>query len=322
MLDGAGSQIPALSGLTTNAGAGTFAVLNGGSFTTAGTLTNAGTLTVGAASTFTVPFPANRYTQSGGSTIVNGTLSASAVDLQAWYLDGQIRVQRHPAPDARRLRIGVGLGEYDVLDAAGIHAAARLFGHDRELFASRAAFEERLRPLGELARHLGAVGFRSPATHRVFDWLGELPVDYDCTMPNSDPYEPLPGGCCSVWPFFIDEVVELPYTLPQDHTLLTLLARRTPELWLEAAAAIECEYGLIQCVSHPDTGYLGDADKRAVYAEFLSGIGARPALWRALPREVAAWWRSRASAASGAAGLRRGIARLDGEARVVLLPPA
>ena len=205
------------------------------------------------------------------------------------------------------------------LDDRGFEIGMHGLTHDRQLFSSRPAFEERLRPLADLAERLGAVGFRSPATHRVFAWLGELPVEYDCTIPNSDPYEPLPGGCCSVWPFFIGDVVELPYTLPQDHTLLTLLGHRSPELWLQSAAAVEREHGLIQCVSHPDAGYLGDVEKRAVYADFLSGLAERPGLWRALPREVAAWWRQRASAATD---LPRGIARLDGDATVVLEPPA
>jgi peptidoglycan/xylan/chitin deacetylase (PgdA/CDA1 family) len=192
--------------------------------------------------------------------------------------------------------------------------------HDRQLFASRGAFEERVPRLRELASRLGAVGFRSPATHRVYEWLGELPVEYDCTIPNSDPYEPVPGGCCSLWPFFIGAVVELPYTLPQDHTLLTLLGHRSPSVWLEQSAAIEREHGLIQCVSHPDPGYLADRDKRAVYAEFLSGLAERPHLWRALPREVAAWWRERSSA--DVRVTRSGVARLDGTATVVFAPPS
>ncbi len=194
--------------------------------------------------------------------------------------------------------------------------------HDRQLFASRENFEERLDPLAELASRLGAVGFRSPATHRVFDWLAELPVAYDATIPNSDPYEPQPGGCCSVWPFFIGDVVELPYTLPQDHTLLTLLGHRSPSLWLEQAATIEHEHGLIQCVSHPDPGYLGDADKRAIYREFLSGLAERPGVWRALPREVASWWLTRAETDAAAPGdLKLGTARLDQAGGTVLLEP-
>lgn len=193
--------------------------------------------------------------------------------------------------------------------------------HDRQLFASRDSFEERLPELAKLAQRLGAVGFRSPATHRVFDWLAELPVDYDCTIPNSDPYEPQPGGCCSVWPFFVGPVVELPYTLPQDHTLLTLLRHRSPDLWLEQAAAIEASYGLIQCVSHPDPGYLGDADKRAIYAEFLRGMAERERVWRALPREASGWWREREASAPGTGRARHGTVRLaDGSAE--LTPPA
>jgi peptidoglycan/xylan/chitin deacetylase (PgdA/CDA1 family) len=193
--------------------------------------------------------------------------------------------------------------------------------HDRQLFASREGFEERLPHLAGLARRLGAVGFRSPATHRVFDWLAELPVEYDCTIPNSDPYEPQPGGCCSPWPFFIGPVVELPYTLPQDHTLLTLLGRRSPELWLDQATAIEQAHGLVQCVSHPDPGYLGDADKLAVYTEFLRGLAERERLWRALPREVAAWWRRRAGSDPGSSDLPRGRAIIGGPAGEVLLQP-
>ena len=205
------------------------------------------------------------------------------------------------------------------LSSRGFEIGMHGLTHDRQLFASRAAFEERLRDLRELAERLGAVGFRSPATHRVFEWLAELPVEYDCTMPNSDPYEPVPGGCCSVWPFLIGDVVELPYTLPQDHTLLTLLGHRSARLWLEQAAAIEREHGLIQCVSHPDRGYLAEPEKRAVYAELLRGLADRPRLWRALPREVAAWWRRRATAEPGTATY--GVARLAGDATAAFDPP-
>jgi hypothetical protein len=194
--------------------------------------------------------------------------------------------------------------------------------HDRTLFSSRDAFEASVRPLMELAERLGAVGFRSPATHRVFDWLGELPVEYDCTIPNSDPYEPQPGGCCSIWPFFIGPVVELPYTLPQDHTLLTLLGHRSPSLWLEQATAIELENGLIQCVTHPDRGYLGDSDKRAIYGEFLRGLAERGKLWRALPREVASWWRDRSASHVRAPDLRVGKVRADeGPGLAAVCPP-
>jgi hypothetical protein len=165
--------------------------------------------------------------------------------------------------------------------------------HDRSLFSSRSEFERQLPGLADAAQRFGAEGFRSPATHRVLDWLEELPVAYDCTVPHSDPYEPQPGGCCSFWPYMLGRIVELPYTLPQDHTLFTLLRERSVAPWLKQAEAIEQRFGLIQCLSHPDPGYLGDADKRAVYREFLDAMAGRDQLWKALPREVADWWRRR-----------------------------
>ena len=195
--------------------------------------------------------------------------------------------------------------------------------HDRSMFASRAAFEEQQPALARAVDAFGADGFRSPATHRVHAWLGELPVEYDCSVPLSDPYEPQPGGCCSPWPFFIGRVVELPYTLPQDHTLFTLLRHRSIDVWLTQMDALERSFGLIQCPSHPDPGYLGDQDKRALYAEFLDVVSARPALWKPLPRELAAWWRERDTAVEPLDRAGTGVARYDQDRRdVVLTPPS
>jgi peptidoglycan/xylan/chitin deacetylase (PgdA/CDA1 family) len=178
------------------------------------------------------------------------------------------------------------------LEERGFEIGCHGLKHDRSMFESRSSFEAAQPELRAFAQRIGAAGFRSPATHRVNEWLGELPFDYDGTVPHSDPYEPQPGGCCSLWPFFVGDLVELPYTLPQDHTLFTLLRQRSSSPWIDAARQIEQAHGLIHCVSHPDPGYLGDPDKAAHYRQFLIALSRRP-LWRALPREVAAWWRRR-----------------------------
>jgi peptidoglycan/xylan/chitin deacetylase (PgdA/CDA1 family) len=210
-------------------------------------------------------------------------------------------------------------GFVNELTGRGFEIGVHGLRHDRSLFATRASFEAQQPALRELLERLGAVGFRSPATHRVFEWIGELPVDYDCSIPHSDPFEPQPGGCCSLWPFFIGRVIELPYTLPQDHTLFTLLGHRTPAVWLEQATRIEKEHGLIECLTHPDRGYLGNARKRAIYAEFLRAMAERPHLWKALPRDVAAWWRSRDL---GEGEIEHGVVRIgDVPEEVELEPP-
>jgi hypothetical protein len=182
--------------------------------------------------------------------------------------------------------------------------------HDRSLFSSRAAFDAQKPQLAALAERLGAVGFRSPATHRVFEWLAELPVSYDCSVPHSDPYEPQPGGCCSLWPFLIGDVVELPYTLPQDYTLFTLLGHRSPALWIEQVEAIVKEHGLIHVLSHPDPGYLGQPSNRRRYEEFLVALSERNEIWKPLPRELATWWRLRDTAGADEPQVSHGVVRI------------
>lgn len=206
------------------------------------------------------------------------------------------------------------------LDGRGFELGVHGISHDRSLFASRAEFERQLPLLAQAATRLSAVGFRSPATHRVIDWLSELPFRYDCTVPLSDPYEPQPGGCCSPWPFFLGDVVELPYTLPQDHTVFTLLRERTVSKWASQVEALENSFGLIQCVSHPDPGYLADPEHLQLYAEFLDLVAERPGLWKALPRDVAHWWRERSDTTTVPSPDAFGRAVLDGD-HVQFLPP-
>jgi hypothetical protein len=193
--------------------------------------------------------------------------------------------------------------------------------HDRSMFASRTAFESQLPIVSEMATRIGAVGFRSPATHRIFEWLADLPLAYDSSVPHSDPFEPIPGGCCSLWPFFIGNVVELPYTLPQDHTLFTLLGHRSTSLWQDQVERIERLHGLVELLTHPDPGYLGDRSKRALYVEFLEAIRERQGLWKPLPREVAEWWRQRDTRAEGAWPIAVGHAWLDEDTGEVTLEP-
>jgi peptidoglycan/xylan/chitin deacetylase (PgdA/CDA1 family) len=192
--------------------------------------------------------------------------------------------------------------------------------HDRSLFSTRAEFESQQDLLRQAAQAFGAVGFRSPVTYRVPDWLAELPFEYDCTVPLSDPYEPQPGGCCSPWPYFIGDVVELPWTLPQDHTLFTLLGHRDIELWLAQVDRLRDAAGLIQPLTHPDPGYLGERRNERLYAAFLDRMAEQPDLWNALPRDIARWWRHRDGAETWNEA-DYGTARLTEEGRLAFEGP-
>jgi hypothetical protein len=109
--------------------------------------------------------------------------------------------------------------------------------------------------------------------------------------------------------------------MPQDHTLFTLLGHDSAALWKEQLERIEHLHGLAELVSHPDPGYLGDRSKRELYIAFLDATQERSGLWKALPREVAEWWRQRDARSHGAWPMTVGRAWLDEDAREVNLEP-
>lgn len=178
----------------------------------------------------------------------------------------------------------------DGLQHKGYEVALHGLRHDgRDLSAG--TFDERLPAMQEYAARWGAVGFRSPATHRDWGRIGRLGLDHDSSWSDVARYEPQGGGSCSVLPFFVDDVVELPITLPMDHTLFELLDRRDESAWLEKCGLLRSRGGLALLLTHPD--YLLDDELLAVYGRFLDVVAADTSAWHALPREVSAWWRAR-----------------------------
>ena len=95
----------------------------------------------------------------------------------------------------------------------------------------------------------------------------------------------------SIWPFILGRFVELPYTLVQDCTLMTILRETTPQFWLQKVDFIDRYHGMVLVNSHPD--YLLDPVTWKVYTDFLHVMQHRNGYWHALPKEVANWWRSR-----------------------------
>jgi peptidoglycan/xylan/chitin deacetylase (PgdA/CDA1 family) len=179
------------------------------------------------------------------------------------------------------------------IEAAGCEVGLHGIRHDCRLFESRASFEAELPAIHRYLAEWGADGFRSPATHRNARWMPELGAAYDTSFPDTDPFEPQSGGCCSILPFFLGAMVELPITLVQDHTLWEILRRRSIELWTGKSDWIAANGGLINLITHPD--YLDTPQRLRMYEEFLEYLAARRGGWYALPREVAAWWRRRTS---------------------------
>jgi peptidoglycan/xylan/chitin deacetylase (PgdA/CDA1 family) len=190
--------------------------------------------------------------------------------------------------------------EYDLPDAvfnmvrdAGGEVGLHGIVHDGRLFRDRSGFERQLPAIRRYLREWGAVGFRSPATHRNADWMPELGCLYDSSFPDTDPFEPQPGGCCSIFPYFLDDLVELPLTMPQDHTLFEILREATNRIWEEKACWLIEHHGLVNILVHPD--YVLTEERLRRYGDLLAFLASQDGGWHALPREVAGWWRERAA---------------------------
>jgi|SRR5215218_524637 len=187
-------------------------------------------------------------------------------------------------------------GTFEMVREAGCEVGLHGVLHDGKLFRDRQSFESNLPKIHHYLREWGAVGFRSPATHRNAEWMHELGCLYDGSFPDTDPFEPQAGGCCSILPFFLDDLVELPITLVQDHTLWEILDEESIDRWKEKSEWLAANHGLVQLLVHPD--YLLSDDRLALYdafLEYLAALNRRSDGWHALPREVAEWWRDRAA---------------------------
>jgi peptidoglycan/xylan/chitin deacetylase (PgdA/CDA1 family) len=164
----------------------------------------------------------------------------------------------------------------------GIHG----YNHDGTLYYSRQRFRWRAQAINAALRRYGAVGFRSPQVHRNLRWLQELEVLYDASCFDYDPYQPFPGGTGCIWPFMAGRFVELPYTLPQDHTLFDALGMNDISVWRRKTEWLLENRGMVHTLTHPD--YLMAENRLQLYREFLEYLSSLPRLWHCLPRELAA----------------------------------
>ena len=208
------------------------------------------------------------------------------------------------------------------LQSRGFEVGVHGLKHDGRLFSSRREFERRAAKINDHLRALGAVGFRSPLTHRNPEWMQSLDIEYDLSFFDTDPYEPLPGGTMSLWPFQLGRFLELPYTLVQDFTLTDVLRETTAALWLQKLEFLERFNGMALLNTHPD--YLRSEGRFELYADFLQQIRYRDNYWSALPRDVARWWRERAEAEDVASlrGAVEGVIRLREDGQVAVEVPA
>jgi hypothetical protein len=176
----------------------------------------------------------------------------------------------------------------------GFEICVQDLNHDGRLFDKREEFLRRADLINQYGLEYGAKGFRSAVLYRKPEWYGDLDFSFDMSIPNVAPLDPQRGGCCTVLPYFIGNILELPLTTIQDYTLFHVLDERSIDLWQNQISMILARNGLASFIVHPD--YIIEPETQAVYKDLLSmlrELREQKAVWFALPREIDSWWRLR-----------------------------
>jgi hypothetical protein len=166
--------------------------------------------------------------------------------------------------------------------------------HDGYLFQDQAEFGSRAAQINQYARQLQCRGFRSGSMYREQQWYAAFEFSYDMSVPNAAHLEPQRGGCCTVMPYFVGKILELPLTTTQDYSLFHILEQYSTTLWKQQIEMLLAQNGLMSFITHPD--YLREKRALTVYADLLAHLRqlrAERRVWIALPGEVDGWWRSR-----------------------------
>ena len=180
------------------------------------------------------------------------------------------------------------------IKSRGFEANVHDLRHNGHLFDDHESFEADAAKINDFARLFESAGFRSGALYRNQEWYDAFQFDYDMSVPNVGHLDPQHGGCCTVMPYFVGNVVELPVTMTQDYTLFNVFHQYDLDLWQEQLSIVRKRNGMASFIVHPD--YIQTPKTLDVYKQLLAcldGMRHDDCLWIALPGEDNRWWRSR-----------------------------
>jgi hypothetical protein len=176
----------------------------------------------------------------------------------------------------------------------GFEVGVQDLNHDGRLYDDWNEFLRRAEKINRYGRAWEAKGFRAAVLYRKPDWFSKLDFAFDMTIPNVAHLDPQPGGCCTVFPYFIGDMLELPLTTIQDYMLLNLLDQASIDLWKSQIDLIAEKNGLASFIIHPD--YIALPKARSMYEAllgYLRDFAVRNQVWFALSSAIDEWWRAR-----------------------------
>ncbi len=168
--------------------------------------------------------------------------------------------------------------------------------HDGYLYREYSEFKRRAKLINNYCKEFGAKGFRSGVLYRNLRWYGEFDFAYDMSVPNVGHLDPQGGGCCTVMPYYVGDILEVPVTLTQDYSLFHILHQYSIDLWKQQIRTIADGHGLISAIIHPD--YVIEPEQQQLFRSLLDFVrqqcSARD-IWATVPSAINLWWRQRSA---------------------------
>jgi hypothetical protein len=177
----------------------------------------------------------------------------------------------------------------------GFEIAVHDLNHERNLFRNWKEFLKCAEKINAYGKEFGAFGFRAGALYRNQQWFDVLKFSYDMSVPNVGHLEVQRGGGCTIMPYFVGDILELPVTTTQDYALFNYLNEYSMDLWKRQIELIMEQHGLVSFIIHPD--YIAKSREWNVYESLLAHLAqlrGEKKLWIPMPGEVDRWWRQRA----------------------------
>lgn len=147
----------------------------------------------------------------------------------------------------------------------------------------------------------GPRGFRSPNFLRTPGLMSGLSGVFGYDSSARDTAAELfsgPGrrGCCTVFPFMRNGLVELPITIPDDLSVRCLDGDDAERISAVQSAKLEwirSVGGMAMALTHPEAWISLTPGSLLAYRRLVEAISEDPEAWKTLPRDVEAWWRKR-----------------------------
>jgi hypothetical protein len=184
----------------------------------------------------------------------------------------------------------------DSITSRGFEIGVQDLNHDGHLYRNKREFMSRAAKINSYGRQWGAEGFRAAVLYRRQEWFDALDFSYDMSVPNVAHLDPQRGGCCTVMPYFLGKLLELPVTTTQDYSLLHILKHYSIDLWKRQIELIMESHGLLSFIVHPD--YISGHREQETYKDLLRHLVRlrnENKIWISTPKEVDKWWRQRAN---------------------------